>query len=68
MLILEVFEDGAVVIGGNVVVRLIEMRGGNRRSVKLGITAEKGVTVNREEVEDAKNPGWRQHVRERIGG
>jgi carbon storage regulator len=48
MLVLQRDIDQAIVIGGVVVVRVVDIRGGH---VKLGIEAPRDVTVHREEIQ-----------------
>lgn len=51
MLVLSRHLNEAVIIGGNIVVRLLEIRGENK--IRLGIEAPADVTVHREEVQRA---------------
>lgn len=50
MLILSRKIDEDIVIGGNVVVRVVDIRGDK---VRIGITAPQGVEIHRSEVWDA---------------
>lgn len=52
MLILSRKANEDIVIGGNIVVKVVEVRGDK---VRLGIVAPKGVPVHRAEVQEAIN-------------
>jgi carbon storage regulator len=50
MLVLSRHPDQSIIIDGNIVVTVIEVRGDK---VRLGIDAPRDVSVNRKEIEDA---------------
>lgn len=63
MLVLSRKRDERIVIGGNIVITVIEVRGDK---VRLGITAPVDVPVHRQEVYDAiqrNNPATTEEVR-----
>ena len=51
MLVLSRRIDEALVIGGNIIVRIVEVQGGR---VKLGVSAPDGVRVDREEIHERR--------------
>ena len=51
MLVLSRGEGQEIIIGGNIVVTIVRLKGG---VVKLGIEAPKNVTVDRKEVHESK--------------
>lgn len=51
MLVLSRKFDQRIVIGGNIVVTVVDIRGDK---VRLGISAPKGVVIDREEVHEQK--------------
>ena len=52
MLVLTRWTDEAIVIGGNIVVRVVKVSGGGR--VKLGVSAPEGVRIDREEIHELR--------------
>lgn len=56
MLILRRFEGESIVIGGNIIVTVVDIRGDK---VRLGITAPSEVSVHRQEIQEAID---RQHA------
>ncbi|MBM3673421.1 MAG: carbon storage regulator CsrA [Actinobacteria bacterium] len=62
MLVLTRRTDESIMIGSDVVVTVVEIRGDQ---VRLGITAPRDVTVHREEVFRAIEEGGAQRPRER---
>lgn len=51
MLVLSRLENEAIVIGGNIVVRVVKVRGGK---VKLGVDAPDEVRIDREEIHELR--------------
>ena len=51
MLVLSRKEDEQIIIGGNIVVTIVRLKGG---VVKVGIEAPRDVTIDRKEVHEAK--------------
>jgi carbon storage regulator len=54
MLVLSRKRDQKIIINGNITVTVIEIRGDK---VRIGIDAPKEISVNRDEIERAKNEG-----------
>lgn len=52
MLILTRLEDESIMIGDDIKVTVVEVRGKKQKRVRLGITAPSNVSVHREEVYD----------------
>lgn len=54
MLVLSRKRGESIIIGGNIVVQVMELRGDK---VRIGIQADPDITVNRKEVQDAIDNG-----------
>jgi carbon storage regulator len=54
MLVLSRFKEESIVIGGEIEVKIVDVRGDK---VRLGINAPKNISVHRKEVQDAINRG-----------
>ena len=60
MLILTRNTDQSIVIDGHIMVKILGVSGGQ---VRLGITADKDVIVDREEIHERRSSGeWEEHT------
>lgn len=68
MLVLGRTKDESIVIDGNIEIRVCDiLKMGGNKTVKLGITAPKSISVHRKEIQDVINRENRQAVPSSIG-